>query len=222
MLRGFSFWGNKKQNAWKFHVIPLRMITLQSTKPNRRWWGYRGTRWAAQIPLVRMWINPLLWNSVWKPLKKLKAKLLLQLIHFWVSSPRDQSVLYKSTHTYVYWSHSRWIRESVQMPPINKWYIIQSRVFFHKESENLSLESTFVPAWVETRGQRTACRTQFSPSTMGVLGIELRSSDLAASALTCQTISLTRMLSFIGKMDGAGDPYVKWNKYPMSSLICRI
>lgn len=82
-------------------------------------------------------------------------------------------------------------------------------LFFHKESENLSLESIFVPAWVETRGQRTACRTQFSPSTMPVLGIELGSSDLAASALACQTISLTRMLSFIGKMDGTGDPYVK-------------
>lgn len=46
-------------------------------------------------------------------------------------------------------------------------------------------------------GQRTICRSQYSPSVMEVLGIKLGSSDLAASTVTAKPSYLLQLTFFL-------------------------
>lgn len=51
--------------------------------------------------------------------------------------------------------------------------------------------------WHMCEDQRTTCRSQYSPSPMCVLGVELRSWGLAASSLSCWAFSTAWFFAFL-------------------------
>ena len=64
------------------------------------------------------------------------------------------------------------------------------RLFTHLPTDLCICVDAYMPQ--HTRGyQRTACVSQFCPSTMWVLQVKLRLSGWAASTLTCRAISST-------------------------------
>lgn len=76
-------------------------------------------------------------------------------------------------------------------------FISPSLYFFLSHFHYFIVHGGVPRAWCMWRGQKTTRRSWFSPSIVWTLGLELRSTGLAASTVTHRTISMARSFQVI-------------------------